>query len=56
MVAVARMAIDNTPIKTGTEIPTLGPATVDDAQRVIQVDRILTINKSTIGDLIKMGL
>lgn len=56
MVAVARMALDGTPIKTGTEIPTLGPATVDEAQRVIQVDRILTINRTTIPDLVKMGL
>ena len=56
MVAVARMVLDGTPIKTGTVIPTLGPATVDEAQHVIQVDRILTINKSTIGELVKMGL
>ena len=56
MVALARMALDGTPIKTGTEIPTLGPATVDEAQRVVQVDRILTINKSTVADLVKMGL
>ena len=56
MVAVARMALDGTPIKTGTVIPTLGAATVDEAQRVIQVDRILTINKTTLPDLVKMGL
>jgi simple sugar transport system substrate-binding protein len=56
MVAVARMVLDGTPIKTGMEIPTLGPATVDETQHVIQVDRILTINKSTIGDLVKGGL
>ncbi|MFH6786854.1 MULTISPECIES: substrate-binding domain-containing protein [Methylobacterium] len=56
MVAVARMALDGTPIKTGTEIPTLGPATVDEANRVIQVDRVLTINKNTVGDLVKQGL
>lgn len=56
MVAVARMVLDNTPIKTGVEIPTLGKANVDEAERVIQVDRILVINKDTIGDLIKLGL
>jgi simple sugar transport system substrate-binding protein len=56
MVAVARMVLDGTPIKTGIEIPTLGTATVDETQHVIQVDRILTINKSTIGDLVKGGL
>ena len=56
MVAVARMVLDGTPIKNGIEIPTLGQATVDETQHVIQVDRILTINKSTIGDLIEGGL
>ncbi len=56
MVAIARMVLDSTPIKTGTEIPTLGPATVDEANRVIQVDRVLTINKTTVGDLVKQGL
>jgi simple sugar transport system substrate-binding protein len=56
MVAVARMTADGTKITTGTTIPTLGPATVDTANAVIQVDRILTINKKTIGDLIKLGL
>ncbi|QRE76087.1 substrate-binding domain-containing protein [Methylobacterium aquaticum] len=56
MVAIARMVLDGTPIKTGTEIPTLGPATVDEANRVIQVDRVLTINKTTVGDLVKQGL
>ena len=35
MVAVARMVLDGTPIKTGMEIPTLGPATVDETQHVI---------------------
>ncbi len=56
MVAVARMVLDGTPIGTGMEIPTLGKATVDEAQRVIQVDRVLTINKATVGDLVKQGL
>ena len=56
MVALARMTIDGTKIQTGTEIPTLGPATVDEANQVVTVDRILTINKTTIGDLVKMGL
>jgi len=38
------------------EIPGLGKATVDATNRVVMVDRILTINKATIGDLIKLGL
>lgn len=56
MVALARMVLDGKKIETGVEIPTLGKAVVDDKNNVVQVDRILTINKETIGDLVKMGL
>jgi simple sugar transport system substrate-binding protein len=56
MVAVAKMVLDGTKIVTGVEIPKLGPANVDEATGVIQVDRILSINKTTLPDLVKMGL
>lgn len=56
MVAVARKAIDGEKFETGMEVPGLGKATVDQVNKVVMVDRILTINKSTIGDLIKLGL
>ncbi len=56
MVAVARLALDGAKFADGMEIPGLGKATVDMTNRVVMVDRILTINKSTIGDLIKLGL
>ena len=48
--------LDGKKIETGIEIPTLGKAVVDDKNNVVQVDRILTINKDTIADLVKMGL
>lgn len=56
MVAVARLALDGATFADGMEIPGLGKATVDATNRVVMVDRILTINKATIGDLIKLGL
>lgn len=56
MTAVARLALDNTKFETGMTIPGLGKATVDNENNVIMVDRILSINKSDIADLIKLGL
>jgi simple sugar transport system substrate-binding protein len=56
MVAVARMAIDGSPFVDGMDIPGLGNATVDQANRVVMMDRILTINKQTISGLIALGL
>ncbi len=56
MVALARMVIDGKKIETGMTLPKLGEATVDDKNKVVQVDRILTINKTTVGDLVKLGL
>ena len=44
------MTLDGTRIKTGTVIPTLGPATVDETQADHGRSH-LTINKNTIGDL-----
>lgn len=56
MTAVARLALDNTKFENGMTIPGLGKATVDNTNNVIMVDRILAINKSTIAELIKLGL
>lgn len=56
MTAVARLALDGAKFETGMNVPGLGKATVDSANNVIMVERILSINKSTIGDLIKLGL
>ena len=56
MTAVARMALDGVKFKDGMEVPGLGKATIDSANNVVMVDRILAINKKSIGDLIKLGL
>ena len=56
MVALARMVFDGKKIETGIELPKLGVAKVDDANKVVEVNDILTIDKSTIDDLIKLGL
>ena len=56
MTAVARLALDGAQFKSGMEIPGLGKATIDSANNVVMVDRILAINKKSIDDLIKLGL
>lgn len=56
MTSVARLALDNAKFENGMTIPGLGKATVDSENNVVMVDRILTINKANIAELIKMGL
>jgi len=56
MVAVAHMTMGGTKFESGMEVPGLGKATVDESSHVVMLDRILTINKSTIDGLIKQGL
>ena len=56
MTAVARMTLDGVKFKSGMDIPGLGKATIDNENNVVMVDRIVAINKKTIGDLIKLGL
>lgn len=56
MVALARMVFDGKKIETGIELPKLGVAKVDEVNKVVEVNDILTIDKSTIDDLIKLGL
>lgn len=56
MTAVARLVLDGAKIQSGMDVPGLGKATVDTANNVVMVERILSINKSTIEDLIKLGL
>lgn len=56
MTSVARLALDNANFETGMDVPGLGKATVDNEHRVVMVDHILSINKNSIGDLIKLGL
>lgn len=52
MVAVASLALAGTKFETGMDIPGMGKATVDVPGKLISVDRILTINKKTIDNVI----
>jgi simple sugar transport system substrate-binding protein len=56
MVAVAKLVSDGKPITDGVEIPGLGKASVDVANKQIKVDKIMKINKETVDGLIAGGL
>jgi simple sugar transport system substrate-binding protein len=56
MVAVAKLALDGTPIVDGVEVPGLGKASVDVDNKQIRVEKIMIVNKETIDGLIKQGL
>ena len=56
MVSVASLALKKTDFQDGMDIPGLGRAKVDAANKTISVDRVLTINKQTVDGLIAQGL
>lgn len=56
MVAVGKLVMDGTPIVDGVEIPGLGKASVDVANKRIKVEKIMDINKSTVDALMAQGL
>lgn len=56
MVAVAKLVLDGKPITDGVEVPGLGKAEVDVANKQIKVDKIMRINKGTVDGLIAGGL
>ncbi len=56
MVAVGKLILDKAEFKDGMEIPGLGKAAVNVADRSIKVDKIMHINKETVDDLMKQGL
>jgi simple sugar transport system substrate-binding protein len=56
MVAVAKLVLDGTEIVDGVEIPGLGKASVDVANKQIKVEKIMQINKETVDGLIAQGL
>jgi len=56
MVALARKVLDGEKIEGTITLPKLGEGRVDAQNRVVELDRILAINKSTIDDIIAMGL
>ena len=56
MVAVAKLVLDGKEIKDGIEVPGLGKAAVDVANKQIKVEKIMKINKDTVDALIAGGL
>jgi simple sugar transport system substrate-binding protein len=52
MVAVASLQLTGAKIETGIEIPGMGKATVDAANKLISVDRILAFDKANIDQTI----
>ncbi|MBV8566887.1 MAG: autoinducer 2 ABC transporter substrate-binding protein [Methylobacteriaceae bacterium] len=56
MVALGKLVLDGTEIKDGMDIPGVGKATVDAANKRIKVDKIMRINKETLDGLIAQGL
>jgi simple sugar transport system substrate-binding protein len=52
MVAVASLQLTGAKFETGMEIPGMGKATVDTANKLISVDRILAFDKSNIDQII----
>jgi len=56
MVAVAKLILDGKEIVDGIEVPGLGKASVDVANKWIKVDKIMDINKDTVDSFIAQGL
>jgi simple sugar transport system substrate-binding protein len=56
MVAVAKLVLDKKEIKDGMDIPGMGPAQVDAANRRITINKIQVINKDTVEGYVKEGL
>jgi simple sugar transport system substrate-binding protein len=56
MVAVAKLMLDGKEIVDGIEVPGLGKASVDVANKWIKVDKIMDINKDTVDSFIAQGL
>lgn len=56
LVAVASLALKNAEFRDGMDIPGIGKAAVDPEKRIISVSRMLTLNKDTMPDLLKLGI
>jgi simple sugar transport system substrate-binding protein len=56
MVAVAKLMLDGKEIVDGIDVPGLGKASVDVANKLIKVDKIMDINKDTVDSFIAQGL
>ncbi|MBE7213212.1 MAG: substrate-binding domain-containing protein, partial [Gluconacetobacter diazotrophicus] len=56
MVAVASLVLKKADFKTGMDIPGIGEATVSPENKLISVSRMLTLNKQTLPEMIKLGV
>ncbi len=56
LVAVASLTLKKADFKTGMDIPGIGKANVDPDKRIISVSRMLVLNKSTLPELLKLGI
>jgi simple sugar transport system substrate-binding protein len=56
MVAVADLVLRKQPFTSGMEIPGFGKATIDEANRIVSLDRLVIVDKSTVAKLAAQGL
>jgi simple sugar transport system substrate-binding protein len=56
IVAVAKLMADGAKFEDGMEVPGLGKAHVDPIAKTIAINKIMRVNKETIGELLKMGI
>jgi simple sugar transport system substrate-binding protein len=56
MVAVADLVLRKQPFETGMEIPGFGKAIIDKANRIVSLDRLVIVDKSSVAGLAAQGL
>jgi simple sugar transport system substrate-binding protein len=56
MVSLGKIVLDGGAITDGMDIPGVGKVAVDAANKLVKADRILTIDKSSVDELVKLGL
>lgn len=56
LVAVASLVLKKAEFTTGMDVPGIGKAVVDPDKKIISVSRMLTLNKETMSDLLKLGI
>jgi simple sugar transport system substrate-binding protein len=56
MVSLGKLVLDGGAISDGMEIPGVGKVAVDAANKLVKADRILQIDKSSVDELVKLGL
>lgn len=56
MVAVAKVVLDGTELKTGLEIPGVGKAVVDAPNKIVQLSKMLEVTQANVDELVTQGL